>query len=159
LLGSVAGDPSGPHPPGRRRARAARPARGARRGAGRHAADLPAPPAGGGGGFSGAGRAPRRGPWGGVGPPPGGRAPRRGAAEDARHAREELERLHDELRLADEGLERRMAEMQKLNRDLRSLDEMKSNLLANVSHELQTPLVSIKGFTEMILKGRLGGVT
>jgi signal transduction histidine kinase len=36
---------------------------------------------------------------------------------------------------------------------------MKSALLANVSHELQTPLVSIKGYTEMILKGRLGSVT
>jgi hypothetical protein len=36
---------------------------------------------------------------------------------------------------------------------------MKSNLLANVSHELQTPLVSIKGYTELILKGRLGAVT
>ncbi|MGH9870637.1 MAG: ATP-binding protein [Candidatus Polarisedimenticolia bacterium] len=83
----------------------------------------------------------------------------RSAAEDARHAREELEGLHGELKLANEGLERRMTEMQRLNRDLRSLDEMKSNLLANVSHELQTPLVSIKGFTEMILKGRLGGVT
>jgi two-component system phosphate regulon sensor histidine kinase PhoR len=49
--------------------------------------------------------------------------------------------------------------MQRLNKDLKVLDEMKSNLLANVSHELQTPLVSIKGFTEMILKGRLGDVT
>jgi PAS domain S-box-containing protein len=83
----------------------------------------------------------------------------RRSAEDARRARAELEELHEELRLANEGLERRMSEMQRLNRDLRALDDMKSNLLANVSHELQTPLVSIKGFTEMILKGRLGGVT
>ncbi len=43
--------------------------------------------------------------------------------------------------------------------ELRSLDEMKSNLLANVSHELHTPLVSIKGYTEMILKRRLGPLT
>ena len=34
-----------------------------------------------------------------------------------------------------------------------------SELLANVSHELQTPLVSIRGYTEMILKGRLGAIT
>ncbi len=36
---------------------------------------------------------------------------------------------------------------------------MKSNLLGNVSHELQTPLVSIRGYTEMILRERLGPVT
>jgi len=83
----------------------------------------------------------------------------RRSAEEARRAREELERLHEELRLANEGLERRMTRMQRLNDDLRVLDGMKTDLLANVSHELQTPLVSIKGFTEMILKGQLGGVT
>jgi len=83
----------------------------------------------------------------------------RRSAEEARRARDELETLHEELRLANEGLEKRMAEMQRLNKDLKVLDEMKSNLLANVSHELQTPLVSIKGFTEMILKRRLGNVT
>ncbi|MEE9226749.1 MAG: HAMP domain-containing sensor histidine kinase [Acidobacteriota bacterium] len=32
-------------------------------------------------------------------------------------------------------------------------------LLANVAHELQTPLVTVKGYTEMILKGRLGPIT
>jgi PAS domain S-box-containing protein len=83
----------------------------------------------------------------------------RTSADQARRAREELEMLHEEVRLANEGLEKRLAEMQRLNKDLKVLDEMKSNLLANVSHELQTPLVSIKGFTEMILKGRLGDVT
>ena len=34
----------------------------------------------------------------------------------------------------------------------------KSEFIANVSHELQTPLVSVRGYTEMILKGRLGRI-
>jgi len=60
-----------------------------------------------------------------------------------------LRGLHDELTA-------RKAEADALNAELRTLDGMKSDLLANVSHELQTPLVSIRGYTEMILKGRLG---
>jgi len=62
-----------------------------------------------------------------------------------------LRGLHDDL-------EQRRAEAEALNAELRTLDGMKSDLLANVSHELQTPLVSIRGYTEMILKGRLGAI-
>ncbi len=83
----------------------------------------------------------------------------RRVAQEATGAREGLEALHRDLQMANEGLERRMTELGRFNRDLRALDEMKSNLLANVSHELQTPLVSIKGYTEMILKGRMGPLT
>jgi PAS domain S-box-containing protein len=64
---------------------------------------------------------------------------------------EALEAMHRELEL-------RREEAEKLNAELRALDGMKSDLLANVSHELQTPLVSIRGYTEMILKGRLGAI-
>jgi len=52
----------------------------------------------------------------------------------------------------------RRNEAERLNQELRRLDAMRSDLLANVSHELQTPLVSIRGYTEMIHKGRLGPV-
>ena len=48
--------------------------------------------------------------------------------------------------------------MERLNRELRTLDRMKTNLLANVTHELQTPLVSVRGYTEMTLKERLGAI-
>ncbi len=81
------------------------------------------------------------------------------AAAEATGAREALERQHDYLLLANEGLERRIADFVRFNREMKALDEMKSNLLANVSHELQTPLVSIRGYTEMMLKGRLGPTT
>lgn len=62
------------------------------------------------------------------------------------------------LRGLQDELESGKAAAEALNAELRTLDTMKSDLLANVSHELQTPLVSIRGYTEMILKGRLGAV-
>jgi PAS domain S-box-containing protein len=64
-----------------------------------------------------------------------------------------------ELESARAALDRHNTELEKLNRELRSVDEMKSHLLANVSHELQTPLVLIKGYTEMILKRKIGPLT
>jgi PAS domain S-box-containing protein len=73
--------------------------------------------------------------------------------------REILEQANRELERVNRDLEGRTAELHRVNRGLRQLDEMRSNLLANVSHELQTPLVSIRGYTEMILKGKIGPVT
>jgi PAS domain S-box-containing protein len=74
---------------------------------------------------------------------------RRHETEVASHAA--LRALHDELTV-------KRQEAESLNAELRTLDGMKSDLLANVSHELQTPLVSVRGYTEMILKGRLGAI-
>jgi PAS domain S-box-containing protein len=48
-----------------------------------------------------------------------------------------------------------------LNTELRELDRMKSDLIATVSHELQTPLTSIRGYTERLLEeeaGQLGSI-
>lgn len=80
-------------------------------------------------------------------------------AEELARTRDLLERANRDLSDVNRQLSGRSFEIEKANQELRTLDEMKSNLLANVSHELQTPLVSIKGYTEMILKGRLGTVT
>ncbi len=71
----------------------------------------------------------------------------------------ELEQSYRRLEEFNEDLKRRTDELDRFNQELRKLDQMKSNLLANVSHELQTPLVSIRGYTEMILRGRLGPTT
>lgn len=49
-------------------------------------------------------------------------------------------------------------ELHKVNEELKTLDEMKTNLLSNVSHELRTPLVAVMGYTDMILNGKAGGV-
>jgi PAS domain S-box-containing protein len=72
---------------------------------------------------------------------------------------QELEHSLKELAETRASLQERNAQLERLNGELRSLDEIKSNLLANVSHELHTPLVSIKGYTEMILKRKLGPLT
>ncbi|VVB97806.1 Methyl sulfide methyltransferase-associated sensor [uncultured archaeon] len=40
--------------------------------------------------------------------------------------------------------------------ELKSLDRMKSEFLSNVSHELKTPLVSIRGYSELLHDEKLG---
>lgn len=92
---------------------------------------------------------------------------------EQRHSERELQRFTEQLQLSKErlsaayanletahgDLRERNQQLDELNGELRRLDAMKSDLLGNVTHELQTPLVSIRGYTEMIAKGRLGPVT
>lgn len=89
----------------------------------------------------------------------------RNAASLLASAEQEVRRVRAEAaageRAARDGLEvsaRRVAELERLQREMRTLLEMKSNLLANVTHELQTPLVSVRGYTEMTLRERLGTI-
>ncbi len=83
----------------------------------------------------------------------------RRSVEELRRAKAELECACRDLAATQKEVAERNEQLVRLNAELRSLDEMKSNLLANVSHELHTPLVSIKGYTEMVLKRRLGPLT
>jgi signal transduction histidine kinase len=43
--------------------------------------------------------------------------------------------------------------------ELKQLDAMKGNFLANISHELRTPMAPIIGYVEMLLSGRPGPLT
>jgi PAS domain S-box-containing protein len=80
-------------------------------------------------------------------------------AQKLQASKVELEESYRELNEVTEQLRTRGEDLDRLNQELRRLDDMKSNLLGNVSHELQTPLVSIRGYTEMILKERLGPIS
>gem|GEM_PF-309049 len=64
---------------------------------------------------------------------------------------ENLQQSLEEVTLAREKLH-------EANEELKTLDEMKTNLLSNVSHELRTPLVSVMGYTDMLLHGKVGPV-
>ncbi len=71
-------------------------------------------------------------------------------------ARLELERLNRELelRVAERtaALEQRNAELARANVDLQHLDQMKSDFVALVSHELRAPLTALNGGLELALQ-------
>jgi signal transduction histidine kinase len=49
--------------------------------------------------------------------------------------------------------------LQKAYEELETLDKMKDEFLSNVSHELKTPLVSIKGYSELMRDDKLGSLS
>ncbi len=76
-----------------------------------------------------------------------------------------INKMADELRLKMELLQKARDDAQEkkilleeANLELRKLDELKSDFLANISHELKAPLVSTKGYVEFILTEKLGPV-
>jgi hypothetical protein len=49
-------------------------------------------------------------------------------------------------------------ELAKAYEKLKSMDKMKDEFLSNLSHELKTPLISIKGYSELLDEGVLGSL-
>ncbi|GAB4225401.1 MAG: hypothetical protein Kow0062_27750 [Acidobacteriota bacterium] len=76
-------------------------------------------------------------------------APRAEASSDLEQAYEELVAVHRDLAA-------RTEELSRLNRELEELDRFRARLLGEAAHELQSPLVSVRGYTQMLLDGRLG---
>ncbi len=67
----------------------------------------------------------------------------RGVLEEVR-SREEIERLARSLEAA--------------NRELKKLDQLKSEFVSMVSHQLRTPLTATKGYLSMALEGAFGAI-
>lgn len=68
-------------------------------------------------------------------------------------------KLLENLQQSLEEVTRAREKLHEANEELKTLDEMKTNLLSNVSHELRTPLVSVMGYTDMILNEKVGPIT
>lgn len=64
------------------------------------------------------------------------------------------------VRLIKDGhIEEHVRDLALANERLMELDRMKKDFVANVTHELKTPLVAILGYVEMLLDGRLGEIS
>jgi two-component system phosphate regulon sensor histidine kinase PhoR len=61
-----------------------------------------------------------------------------------------------ERKRAEEGCQEALEELQRMNAELKTLDQLKDHFLSNVSHELKTPMISVMGYLGMILKGKVG---
>ncbi len=70
---------------------------------------------------------------------------------------EHLDLLRANRRLNEE-MGRMVDELFRANRELRDLNQMKDQFLANCSHELKTPLVSGMGYVDLMLSGGMGRI-
>ncbi|MBI4787518.1 MAG: PAS domain S-box protein [Chloroflexi bacterium] len=61
-----------------------------------------------------------------------------------------------QLGAATEELRRRNSELERANQELQQLDELKSDFVSMVSHELRAPLTNINGSIELLLDGDSG---
>ena len=74
------------------------------------------------------------------------------------HSRDEIEELAEAFNLMADELLATIQRLREANRELETLDQTKADLVANVSHELKTPLTALRGYLELMTDGDLGGL-
>jgi signal transduction histidine kinase len=74
-------------------------------------------------------------------------------------SRDEIEELADAFNLMADELVATIRQLRDANRELETLDQTKADLVANVSHELKTPLTALRGYLELMSEGGLGAIS
>ena len=69
---------------------------------------------------------------------------------------DEIQELADAFNAMAEKLRQTIERLQNINQKLETLDQAKADLVANVSHELKTPLTALRGYLELLVDGALG---
>lgn len=73
---------------------------------------------------------------------------------------EQILQLRSALQTANRQLEQRVqertAELELALQKLESVNQLKTNIVANISHELRTPLTHIEGYLDLLINGDLG---
>lgn len=77
---------------------------------------------------------------------------------DLNSMNQKLTATNEELIVTQQELEKSKEQIQKQNVKLKKLDQLKSAFLNITSHELRTPMSSIKGYVQMLLKQVLGDI-
>jgi signal transduction histidine kinase len=73
-------------------------------------------------------------------------------------SRDEIEEFAEAFNLMADELLATIRRLRQANRELETLDQTKADLVANVSHELKTPLTALRGYLELMSEGGLGGI-